>query len=122
MKKYTTVEKKNVVHIEIFKKNNKEIKISETFRSGFIITNENVDISNYKEEVGINVWDFDLDDHEFSDGVSNDIQFESSINKENQLLIKEIFYELGTEGLESNGWEHYDTEVWFYGKLNITNI
>ena len=41
------------------------------------ITNDNIDISNYKEDIGINVWDFDLDDHEFSDGVSNNIQFPS---------------------------------------------
>ena len=72
---------------------------------------------------GLNMYGhFSTEDHFFSDGVSDDITFPKKLSKANRDKLESIFFEEGTDGLENMGWEQVDSELLFFGKLNIDKV
>ena len=120
--------KKSVVYIQIYEKNGLEIKYAEAYRSGWVTVLGDEMLGGYMslEEMrgdsnsdGTDVWGLPTEGHEFLDGVSDDITFPKSLSEADRDKLESIFFEEGTDGLENNGWVHVDTELWFYGDLNI---
>lgn len=125
----STKEKKRVSAIEFYVKDGLEIKYSQGWRTGMVEakspnnqtgTEIPSDLDDYDPEDGIDAYNtWELEDFEFMDGVSDSIEFPDALPDEERERLEEIFYESGVIGLESEGWEHMDTEVWFFGDLNI---
>ena len=73
----------------------------------------------YDPKKGLDVWCFQLTDHFISDGVSDDFSLSDNISKEEKEKLSDLISENGIEIIEEMGWDLEDSEVWFYGDLNI---
>jgi hypothetical protein len=124
MEKYkiSTKEKNQIVETEFYFKDVHQVKINMAYRSGWVITTDKVILNSYNPKVGIDVQSLELEDHSFDDGRGDDIEFPDTLPEEEKDRLTNIYYEFGTEGLEDEGWEHDDTEVWFFGELQIEKI
>ena len=71
---------------------------------------------------GLDVWGFTTEDHSFSDGVSDGITYPETLSEADRDKLESIYYEEGTDGLENMGWEQVDSELLFFGKLNIDKV
>ena len=119
--------KKNIEHIQFYEKDGLKIKYVEAYRTGWVTVlgdemSYYFDADEYDPEIGVDVWMFPTESHEFLDGVSDDITFPETLSEADRKKLESIFFEGGTDGLENNGWVHVDTELWFYGDLNIDLI
>ena len=123
--------KKNIVYIQIYEKGGLEIKYEEAYRSGWVTVTGDEMLGGYGslEEMrgdsnsdGTDVWGLPTEGHEFLHGVSDDIIFPKKLSKADRDKLESIFFEEGTDGLENMGWEHMDTEVWFFGNISITKV
>ena len=125
MEKYkiSTKEKNQIVETEFYYKQGYDsVKVNTSYRSGWVIAIEREILNDYNPKVGIDVRSLELEDHLFLDGRGDDIEFPDSLSEEEKDRLSDIYYESGTEGLENEGWEHDDTEVWFIGKLKIEKV
>ena len=120
--------KKNIEHIQFYEKLETaglKIKYVEAYRAGWVtvlgdeMPYYDFDADEYDPEIGVDMWSLPTEDHEFLDGVSDDITFPETLSEADRKKLESIFFEGGTDGLENNGWVHVDTELWFYGDLNI---
>ena len=120
--------KKSVVYIQIYEKNGLEIKYAEAYRSGWVTVLGDEMLENYDDideligdpnSDGLDVWRFTTEDHFFSDGVSDGITYPETLSEADRDKLESIYYEEGTDGLENMGWEQVDSELLFFGKLNI---
>ena len=73
----------------------------------------------YDPEEGTDVWIFPTEDHEILDGVADDVSFSENISEDEKEKLKALITEHGFDSLDGIGWEHDDTEVYFFGELNI---
>jgi hypothetical protein len=116
--------KKNVTEIEIFKKDGITIKHWIMWRWGVVITPAEPDLSKYDPDKGINVydagWDAQLDN--CNDGCDEDWDFPESMSKREQKKILKVWEEGCHSSIEELGWEHDDTELWFYGDLDVKEV
>lgn len=126
--KISPKKKKSIVDIQFYSMDGDSfIKYTEAYRGGYVTVLgdemlDYFDIEQYDPEIGVDVWWFPKEDHEFLDGVSNDITFPATLSSVDRKKIETIYSEQGLEGFEDIGWEHTDTEVWFYGDLSIEKI
>ena len=121
--KISTKEKNKIVETEFYyKQGSDSIKINTAYRSGWVIATEQEILNDYNPKVGIDVRSLELEDHSFLDGRGDDIEFPDSLPEEEKDRLSDMYYESGTEGLEDEGWEHDDTEVWFVGELKIEKV
>ena len=123
--------KKSVVYIQIYEKNGLEIKYAEAYRSGWVTVLGDEMLENYDDideligdpnSDGLDVWRFTTEDHFFSDGVSDGITYPETLSEADRDQLESIYYEEGTDGLENMGWEQVDSELLFFGKLNIDKV
>ena len=122
----STNSKKNIEKITTYAKiedYDQKIINNEAFRSGWVeVLGDEMSYyldDTYDPEVGTDVWVFPTEEHEFLDGVAGDFSFSDNITKEEQDELRALIDEQGFDSLEQLGWEHDDTEVLFYGELNI---
>jgi hypothetical protein len=122
----STNSKKNIEQITTYAKiedYDQKIIRNEAFRSGWVeVLGDEMSYyldDTYDPEVGTDVWVFPTEEHEFLDGVAGDFSFSANITKEEQDELRALIDEQGFDSLEQLGWEHDDTEVLFYGELNI---
>ena len=121
--KISTKEKNQIVETEFYYKQGYDsVKINTSYRSGWVIAREKEILNDYNPKVGIDVRSLELEDHSFLDGRGDDIEFPDSLPEEEKDRLSDMYYESGTEGLEDEGWEHDDTEVWFVGELKIEKV
>ena len=96
----------------------------EGFRSGWVkVLGDEMPYyldDTYNPEIGTDIWIFPTEDYEILDGVSDDFSFSENIPKNEQEKLRTLITENGFNSLEEIGWEHDDTEVWFYGELDIS--
>jgi|TARA_B100001964_G_scaffold241993_1_gene315669 hypothetical protein len=116
--------KKNIEHIQFYEKDDLKIKYVEAYRTGWVTVlgdemSYYFDADEYDPEIGVDVWMFPTEGHEFIDGVSDDITFPKTLSEADRDQLESIYYEEGTDGLENMGWEQVDSELLFFGKLNI---
>ena len=45
--------------------------------------------------------------------------FSKNVSREEQAKLKPLILERGIEVIEEMGWEFEDTEVWFFGELQV---
>ena len=123
--------KKSVVYIQIYEKGSLEIKYEEAYRSGWVTVLGDEMLGGYMslEEMrgdsnsdGTDVWGLPTEGHEFLDGVSDDITYPETLSEADRDQLESIYYEEGTDGLENMGWEQVDSELLFFGKLNIDKV
>jgi hypothetical protein len=123
--------KKSVVYIQIYEKGSLEIKYEEAYRSGWVTVLGDEMLGGYMslEEMrgdsnsdGTDVWSLPTEGHEFLDGVSDGITYPETLSEADRDQLESIYYEEGTDGLENMGWEQVDSELLFFGKLNIDKV
>ena len=119
--------KKSIEHIQFYEKDGLKIKYVEAYRTGWVTVlgdemSYYFDADEYDPEIGVDVWMFPTESHEFLDGVSDDITFPKTLSEADRDKLEGIFFEEGTDGLENIGWEHMDTEVWFIGNVSINKV
>ena len=100
-----------------------KITHKENFRSGWVeVLGDDMSYyldDSYDPDIGTDVWIFPTEDHEILDGVADDVSFSENISEDEKEKLKALITEHGFESLEEIGWEHDDTEVYFFGDLNI---
>ena len=77
---------------------------------------------SYNPENGEDVWVFPITDHEILDGVVGDFEFSENVSIEEKEKLSPLIVESGVQVIEEMGWEFEDTEVWFFGELQITKL
>ena len=95
----------------------------ESYRSGWVeVLGDEMSYyltDTYDPEEGTDVWIFPTEDHEIIDGVADDVSFSENISEDEKEKLKALITEHGFDSLDGIGWEHDDTEVYFFGDLNI---
>ena len=95
----------------------------EAYRSGWVeVLGDEMSYyltDTYDPEEGTDVWIFPTEDHEILDGVADDVSFSENISEDEKEKLKALITEHGFDSLDGIGWEHDDTEVYFFGELNI---
>lgn len=126
--------KKQIVMKKIYYKSDdydQKIIHDETFRNGWVeleIDGVETDSEHmnyylgdtYDSKEGVDVWYFELTDHEIVDGVADQFSFSDNVSKEEKEKLSTLIHENGVQIIEEIGWEFEDTEVWFFGELEIT--
>ena len=98
----------------------------EAYRSGWVeVLGDEMSYyltDTYDPNKGTDVWIFPTEDHEILDGVADDLSFSENISEDEKEKLKTLINQQGFDALDEIGWEHDDTEVYFFGTLNIKEI
>ena len=118
--KISTTETNMIVEIQTWKIDLKQLQITKTYESGFVIVDLEPYLLDYDESVGIDVnsSDFWILNVSFNNPTYSYLILHD-LTKEELNNIKE---KLGTEfddELEKLGWNLYEKEIWFKGRLNV---
>ena len=118
--KISTTETNMIVEIQTWKIDLKQLQITKTYESGFVIVDLEPYLLDYDESVGIDVnsSDFWILNVRFNNPTYSYLILHD-LTKEELNNIKE---KLGTEfddELEKLGWNLYEKEIWFKGRLNV---
>jgi hypothetical protein len=118
--KISTTEPNMIVEIQTWKIDLKQLQITKTYESGFVIVDLEPYLLDYDESVGIDVnssdfWilkeSFNIPTYSYL--ILHDLTEEELHN------IKEKFGTEFDEELEKLGWNLYEKEIWFKGRLNV---
>ena len=122
-------EKRNIEKITTYAKiEDYDLKIihKEAFRSGWVeVLGDEMSFyltDTYDPDKGTDVWIFPTEEHEIIDGVADDLSFSKNISKDEKEKLITLINQQGFDALDEIGWEHDDTEVYFFGTLNIEEI
>lgn len=122
MYKVSTTEKKSVVEKEYFSKDGKTAIVEQGYRWGYFTTPDEVNLENYDPEEGLMIYDYDVDDHSFDDGCWITMDYDEEMTDEERDEFENAFNEDWYEGVEALGWFSQETEVKFYGELEVEEI
>jgi hypothetical protein len=127
--KVKTAEKKNAEEHMLWEKDGMAIRIIEGFRWGSVYVESDDDVTELiLEETdspygpGVNVYEYETDLDSLDDGWYGDIVFPDDMPQEEQDRLHQLWDEKHFEGLEDEGWVNYDTELWFFGPLDIERV
>ena len=122
-------EKRNIEKITTYAKiedYDQKIIHKEAFRSGWVeVFGDEMSFyltDTYDPDKGTDVWIFPTEEHEIIDGVADDLSFSENISKDEKEKLITLINQQGFDALDEIGWEHDDTEVYFFGTLNIEEI
>tara|TARA_B100000886_G_scaffold146494_1_gene99560 strand:- start:1109 stop:1525 length:417 start_codon:yes stop_codon:yes gene_type:complete len=122
-------EKRNIEKITTYAKiedYDQKIIHKEAFRSGWVeVFGDEMSFyltDTYDPDKGTDVWIFPTEEHEIIDGVADDLSFSENISKDEKEKHITLISQQGFDALDEIGWEHDDTEVYFFGTLNIMEI
>tara|TARA_Y100000992_G_C21209463_1_gene464715 strand:+ start:612 stop:1028 length:417 start_codon:yes stop_codon:yes gene_type:complete len=122
-------EKRNIEKITTYAKiedYDQKIIHKEAFRSGWVeVFGDEMSFyltDTYDPDKGTDVWVFPTEEHEIIDGVADDLSFSENISKDEKEKLITLISQQGFDALDEIGWEHDDTEVYFFGTLNIMEI
>ena len=122
-------EKRNIEKITTYAKiedYDQKIIHKEAFRSGWVeVFGDEMSFyltDTYDPDKGTDVWVFPTEEHEIIDGVADDLSFSENISKDEKEKLINLISQQGFNALDEIGWEHDDTEVYFFGTLNIMEI
>jgi hypothetical protein len=122
--KVSPLNKKSVTEVEKWTKDGETLKHSIGWRWGTVIVQEKPDLSEYDPETEtIDVysdWDCELDSCD--DGCWEEWEYPDSWTEEDIEKFQEAWEEEWHEAPTSMGWQEDDTELWFSGPLEITEI
>jgi hypothetical protein len=122
--KVETTSKKSVEEIMYFNLNDWQITYNTGYRWGTILVeSDEKPVLQLSENNGIDMYstgyDYELD--MLDDGWFSEILFSSNIPEEEKEKLREQMEE-DPFSIEKDGWINTDTECWFYGDLEITEI
>ena len=63
---------------------------------------------------------FDFIDQKLQDSFTDDLSFSEDMPEDEINRLNNLFYEEGETALEEDGWEIYDTDLYFESKIKIT--
>ena len=114
-------EKRNIEKITTYAKiedYDQKIIHKEAFRSGWVeVFGDEMSFyltDTYDPDKGTDVWVFPTEEHEIIDGVADDLSFSENISKEEKEKLITLISQPGFNALDEIGWEHDDTEVYFW--------
>lgn len=128
-----TTEKKSVEEHEFWQKDDMVIRRITGFRWGTWNVKTEDDTAPTFELVAMPTGNADEDSVEMhnidyegeleslDDGWYEDIIWPDDLDEEEQERLQELWDEESYDGWEGEGWSQYETEVWFWGPLEITN-
>ena len=122
--KISTTESNKIVEINKWEKEHHQLIITTTYESGYVIVDlEPYLEDSYKEEEGIDVnnSDFWINEENFEHPTYS-YEFLSDTPKSQQEEIILIYENESEDGLKENGWDLKEKEIWFKGKLKITEV
>jgi hypothetical protein len=118
----STIEKKSVEEHLLWQKGDYVIRIITGFRWGTYYVNSvdepklNID----HQFNGVNMNDVDDSEMEYlDDGWMQQIEFPDDMDDAEKERLEILWDDESFEGFEKEGWVNYDTEVWFFGPLEI---
>ena len=120
--KISTIEKKSVVEKNFYVKDDKTFYIEQGYRWGYFTTDEKPDLENYDPNIGLMIYEYDVDDHSFDDGCWIEFYYDDEITEEEREQIENAWEEDWYEGIEASGWSEGDSEVWFHGELEVEDL
>jgi hypothetical protein len=116
--------KKSIEEREIWQRDGRELVRTQGWRGGsvWLITEDDQPLDIKAENPdGLLITDcgyeYELDS--FWDGVYDDWIWPEDMSEEEQELILAAWEEDSYEALENLGWTNVDTEIWFFGPLDI---
>lgn len=115
--------KKSVVEVTKWKKGDEVLKYSVVWRWGSVFMDEKPDLTDVDADSEINVydeWDCELDSCD--DGCSDDWDYPESWSDEDIEKFQDAFSEDFYEAPAAFGFEEDDTELWFIGELEVTEV
>lgn len=119
------LDKKSVEIITYWEKDGKEITLTERFRWGsvFIYTDgDDAPVTDLKNDHGLDVTEFEQTEvNDMDDLYSQDWDFSGDPDADAESL-EEGWEEEGFEYLENEGWSHADTEIVFFGPLELQKL
>ena len=119
--KIQNVEKKDVSDKSFFMKtlkNGKKLYLEEEtwYRWGWAIVEEDPRVNGWVEGEPLNANDFNVQDWSFEDGCWSDRYGVEELSQKEQQLLEEVTF------IDDAGWECYDSELTFYGPVDIIEI
>jgi len=119
--KITNSEKKDVSDKTYWMKtlhNGKKIYLEDEiwYRSGEVIVEDDPRENGWKEGEPLVAGDFNITDHNLNDGCWSDRYGVEELSKKEQKLLEEVMF------LDEAGWEAYDSEITFYGPVEIEEV
>ena len=118
----SNIEKKNIEERSIWAREGAEICRTEWYRWGTWSTESdekpNIDTDNPE---GYDVYGTDVDWEliEMTDGVAVEWEFPDDMDDDERTRIEQLYEDDGCDGLEEDGWENVETEVFIYGPLEL---
>jgi len=117
--KILATEPNMIFEIEKWSLNSKQLEITKTYKSGFVIVNLEPSLLDYDESVGIDVNNnFRIYYEELSNPKYSYLILQDLTEEELNNLKKKLGTEFD-EQLEKLGWNLYKKEIWFKGKLIV---
>ena len=120
----STIEKKSVEEHLLWQKGDYVIRIITGFRWGtyYVNSEEEPELNIDHQFNGVNMNDVDDSEMEYlDDGWMQQIEFPDDMDETEKERLEILWDEESFEGFEREGWNNYDTEVWFFGPLEITH-
>jgi hypothetical protein len=119
--KIVSIDKKSVADKSMFMKthkNGKKIYLEEEtwYRWGWAIVEEDPRENGWVEGEPLNANDFNVQDWSLEDGCWTDRHGVEDLSKREQKLLEEVTF------IDDAGWECYDSELTFYGPVDIIEI
>ena len=118
----STIEKKSVEEHLLWQKGDYVIRVITGFRWGtyYIHSEEEPELNIDHQFNGVNMNDVDDSEMEYlDDGWMQQIEFPDDMDDAEKERLELLWDEESFEGFEREGWINYDTEVWFFGPLEI---
>ena len=119
--KITNVEKKDIADKSYWikkLKNGKKIYLEDEvwYRWGEVLVEEDPRENGWKPNEPLVADDYNILDHNLSDGCWTEVYGKEDLSKKEQKLLNEVTF------LDEAGWEVYDSEITFYGPVEIQEI
>lgn len=118
----STIEKKSVEEHLLWQKGDYVIRVITGFRWGTYYVNsvDEPELNIDHQLNGVNMNDVDDSEMEYlDDGWMQQIEFPDDMDETEKERLEILWDEESFEGFEREGWVNYDTEVWFFGPLEI---
>ena len=120
--KITPTEKDSIIERERWKKGALSLYIIHSSEWGHAIVEEEPLLDeDYSEDNGIDVHEFFVLEFD-GDETGIEIECPDELTEEEQEQIKEVYFKEFDEGLEDLGWRPKDTELIYFGKLEIIEV
>jgi hypothetical protein len=119
--KITNTEKKDVSDktqwVKVLK-NGKKLYLEDEvwYRWGQVLVEEDPRENGWKPGEPLVTDDFNRMDHHLEDGCWTDVHGKEELSKKEQKLIEESYF------LDDAGWEAYESEITFYGPVEIEEV